>query len=163
MRMCDVLDIRRVVGADSAASRARGRRRRRRWRGRWCVFLRRACHCSTPPRPVIWLGPSCHLCAAVARPSLAGYRLEPPSLAPVPPANRISSRRHCIPATLKRIRFSRCENDAFLPRALLPAPAGLNERGATQDKPTDPLIITLFPFHFATDTAGTIVNLTTTS
>ena len=112
------------------------------------VFLRRAWHCSSPPRPVIWLGPSCHLCAAVARPSLAGYRLEPPPPAPALPANRISSRRHCIPATLKRIRFSRCENDAFLPRALPPRTGRprATPRGATQDRPT----LSLHSYHITT-------------
>lgn len=96
------------------------------------------------------MGPSCHLCAAVARPSLAGYRLEPPSLAPASPANRISSRRHCIPATLKRIRFSRCENDAFLPRPLLPLGGRSRHYARRHTGPTDPLI-TLLPHYRCRD------------
>ncbi|PZC77839.1 hypothetical protein B5X24_HaOG202950 [Helicoverpa armigera] len=86
--------------------------------------------------------------ALVARPSLAGYRLEPPPPAPALPANRISSRRHCIPATLKRIRFSRCENDAFLPRALPPRTGQPHStpRGATQDRPT----LSLHSYHITT-------------
>uniref|UniRef100_A0A2A4JN58 BAH domain-containing protein n=1 Tax=Heliothis virescens TaxID=7102 RepID=A0A2A4JN58_HELVI len=84
----------------------------------------------------------------VARPSLAGYRLEPPPPAPALPANRISSRRHCIPATLKRIRFSRCENDAFLPRALPPRTGQPRStpRGVTQDRPT----LSLHSYHITT-------------
>lgn len=54
-------------------------------------FVSRAWHCSSPPWPVIWLDPSCHLCAAVARPSLAGYRLEPP---PLPPRRPRTGSRH---------------------------------------------------------------------
>lgn len=115
------------------------------------VFLQRVWHCSSPPRPVIWLGPSCHLCATVARPSLAGYRLEPPSPAPARPANRISSRRHCIPATLKRIRFSRCENDAFLPHALPPRNDRPRSIARCHTGPTDPLITHLPHFHSASD------------
>lgn len=58
-----------------------------------------------------------------SRPAVARrLSIRAPAPAPAPPANRISSRRHCVPATLKRIRFSRCENDAFLPRARPPRP-----------------------------------------
>lgn len=137
----------RTIGARRCSFGGGTRGGRGRWRRRR-VFLRRAWHCSSPPRPVIWLGPSCHLCAAVARPSLAGYRLEPPSPAPARPANRISSRRHCIPATLKRIRFSRCENDAFLPRALPPRTGQprATPRVATQDRPT----LSLHSYHITT-------------
>lgn len=84
-----------------------------------------------------------------SRPAVARrLSIRAPAPAPAPPANRISSRRHCVPATLKRIRFSRCENDAFLPRAR-PAPAGRG-RIARRRTPTDPLI-TLLPHYHSTD------------
>ncbi|OWR48793.1 metastasis-associated protein 3 [Danaus plexippus plexippus] len=67
----------------------------------------------------------------VARPSLAGYRLEHPLLlrpraAVYPPPHPSVAREPDLvtpplcTATLKRIRFSRCENDAFLPRGRPP-------------------------------------------
>ena len=89
--------------------------------------------CNSSPPTVIWLGPSCHLCAAVARPSLAGYRLE--TSPPPPPRPPHATREPDLvtpplcTATLKRIRFSRCENDAFLPRALPALPATTPRRG----------------------------------
>lgn len=71
-----------------------------------------------------------------SRPAVARrLSIRAPAPAPAPPANRISSRRHCVPATLKRIRFSRCENDAFLPRARPARPAAAASRGAAH-RPT---------------------------
>lgn len=90
---------------------------------RLAFAVRVASRCNSPPRPVIWLGPSCHLCAAVARPSLASYRLETPAPLsyPAPPANRISSRRHCVPATLKTHSFLPMRKRR-IPSARPPAP-----------------------------------------
>lgn len=93
-----------------------------------------------------------------SRPAVARrLSIRAPAPAPAPPANRISSRRHCVPATLKRIRFSRCENDAFLPRAR-PAPAGRG-RIARRRTPTDPILTLSLHFYHIT-TSPTTTNRT---
>lgn len=96
------------------------------------------------------LSPMRHSRPAVAR----RLSIRAPAPAPAPPANRISSRRHCVPATLKRIRFSRCENDAFLPRAR-PAPTGRG-RIARRRTPTDPIpTLSLHFYHITTSPTTT--------
>lgn len=95
----------------------------------------RTWHCSSPPWLVIWLGPSCHLCAAVARPSLAGYRLEPP---PLPPRRPRTGSRHAAivyPRRLNAFVSPDAKTTHSFRAPAPPQPAAAASRGAAH-RPT---------------------------